>query len=263
MENRVLKEKIRKSWDEHPCYPGKAIKAKEGTKEFFEELERFRYTDHAYLLDVVGFEKYADKKVLEIGCGLGTDLSRFANHGAIITGIDLSPTSIKLAKKRFKLFGLKGDLRVGDTENLSFPDNQFDLVYSMGVLHHTPDTQKAINEFYRVLKPGGQTIVMLYNKNFFTYYVKLVLLRWILSGKFLFMSFQRVRNDLEFKGCPLAKLFSKGEAKRLFRKFKQVEMQTFYIQKANVPLVGKLIPQKLLDILARRFGFHLIIKARK
>lgn len=263
MEERALKERIRQSWDERPCYPREAMTTEEGTKEFFEEVDRFRYSDHAYLLDVVGFEKYANKKVLEVGCGVGTDLSQFAEHGAVVTGIDLSEKSVVLAKKRFEIFGLKGDLKVGDAENLPFVDNQFDLVYSIGVLHHTPDTQKAINEIYRVLKPGGQTIVMLYNKNFFSYYVKLILLRWILTGKFLYLPFKEVRNVLEYKGCPLTKLFSKREAKRLFNKFQQVKMQTFYIQKANVPLIGRLIPQKLLDILAGKFGFHLIIKAKK
>lgn len=263
MEERVLKERIRDSWNEFICYPEGVTPAKLGTKRFFEDIERIRYTDHAYLLKIAGFNKYANKKVLEVGCGIGTDLSQFAKHGAIVTGTDLTSSAVELAKKRFKFFGLKGDFRVADTEALPFKDGEFDLVYAFGVLHHTPDTEKAIAEIFRVLKPGGKIFAMLYYKNLFTYYVKLLLFRWILSGKFLFLPFEKIRNELEYKGCPLTRLFSKREARILFRKFRQVKMQSFYIHKDNVPLIGWLLPQRFCDLVARRFGFHLIIEANK
>lgn len=87
--------------------------------------------------------------------GLGADHQRFAEAGAVLTGVDLTPHAIEMTRQRFKKLGLKSNLKVGDAECLNFPANSFDIVYSWGVIHHSPDTQKAVNEIFRVLKPGG------------------------------------------------------------------------------------------------------------
>lgn len=111
---------------------------------------------------------------LEIGCGMGTDALQIAKKGIEVTAIDLTDEGIRLAKDRFSLNNYSADLRIADAENLPFEDTYFDIVYSFGVLHHIPDTQKAINEIYRVLKPGGEAYIMLYNKISLNYFAHLI-----------------------------------------------------------------------------------------
>ena len=111
------------------------------------------------------FPKFKGKRTLEIGVGLGADHQKLAEHGAILSGIDLTPRAINHTKRRFELMGLNSQLQIADAENLPFEDNSFDAVYSWGVLHHSPDTQKAVNEVYRILKPGGLAKIMIYNKH--------------------------------------------------------------------------------------------------
>ena len=100
-----------------------------------------------------------------------------AKAGADYTGIDLTEAAIELARKRFALSQLNGEFRVSDAENLDFDDASFDLVYSHGVLHHTPDIEAAVREIYRVLKPGGRAIVMLYHRGSYNYRVGIRVLR--------------------------------------------------------------------------------------
>ncbi|MEX2116102.1 MAG: class I SAM-dependent methyltransferase, partial [Bacteroidota bacterium] len=135
----LLKREVQAYWDAHPC--GTQFTDLEwGSREFFEQVETFRYTLQPFMDRIMRFKEYKGKRLLEIGCGLGTDLLQFARAGAHVTGIDLTPASIDLARKRFSLYGIPADLQVADAENLPFPDESFDVVYSFGVLHHTPDT---------------------------------------------------------------------------------------------------------------------------
>jgi len=263
-----IKERIKQSWDNFICYPKglvKKAKVKAGEKAFFETIRKERYKVHPYILPLLGELCYQGKKVLEIGCGVGSDLVNLARAGVVVTGVDLSPKSVKLARRHCQIFGVKAKLMVADAECLPFSDESFDIVYSLGVLHHSPGIQKAIAEIYRVLKPGGKVIVMLYHKNFFTYWLKLFLCRWLLTGKFLTGKFEETINDLEYPGCPWVRLYSKKGATRMFKKagFKDISLKLYYINQGNIPLIGKLIPQPWLDFLAKYYGFHLLIKVSK
>src|SRR5262245_30299935 len=153
-----LKERIRQFWQENPCGQ-KFADAAPGSKRFYELVEAHRYEKEWHILAAAGFAQTKNLRVLEIGCGLGTDGAQFAKAGANYTGIDLTQAAVELAQKRFELFDLPGTFRVADAERLDFPDNSFDLVYSHGVLHHTPDTARAVREIHRVLRPGGRAIV--------------------------------------------------------------------------------------------------------
>lgn len=185
---RDIKAKIRAFWDAKPC--GTAFTdCKEATKEFFDSIEEHRYRTHYHIPELIDFARYKDKRILEIGCGVGTDLRQFARVGEV-TGIELSEESIRLAKKGFELFGYQGSFLIGDGENLGFKDNSFDLVYSFGVLHHTPNTQKAIDEIYRLLKPNGEAIIMLYYRYSFIYIVNILLIRGIYRRKLKNLSMQ-------------------------------------------------------------------------
>lgn len=175
-QNSSLKEQVRAFWQEHPCGT-KFADAPPGSRKFFELVEEHRYEKEWHIPSAAGFAESKGLRVLEVGCGLGTDAAQFAKAGADYTGIDLTQAAVDLAKKRFELFNLRGTFRVADAEGLDFPDNSFDLVYSHGVLHHTPDTAGAVREIHRVLRPGGRAVVMLYHRNSYNYRVNISMLR--------------------------------------------------------------------------------------
>src|SRR5829696_739538 len=145
-----LKRRVQDFWNKTPC-GSKHADAPEGTREFFEEVERKRYELEPFIPKYAEFEQARGERVLEVGVGLGTDLARFARAGAEVTGIDFSERSVELARRRLELDGLQGEVLVADAENLPFADSTFDRVYSWGVLHHTPNTYAAVAEAVRVL----------------------------------------------------------------------------------------------------------------
>src|SRR5712671_6822396 len=171
-----LKDRVRAFWQENPCGT-KFSDAEPGTRLFFERVEQHRYSTEWHIPAAAGFTGTRSRKVLEIGCRLGTDGAQFAKAGADYTGIDLTEAAIGLARTRFEISGLPGEFRVADAENLDFADASFDRVYSHGVLHHTPDTARAIREIYRVLKPGGRAFVMLYHRGSYNYRIGIRVLR--------------------------------------------------------------------------------------
>ena len=174
--NDELKERVRAFWQTHPCGT-KFSDAEIGTREFFASLEAHRYRKEWHIPIAANFAATRGLKVLEIGCGIGTDGAQFAKAGADYTGIDLTAAAIELARKRFALSNLKGEFRVSDAEDLDFDNESFDLVYSHGVLHHTPDIEAALREIHRVLKPGGRAIVMLYHRGSYNYRIGIRVLR--------------------------------------------------------------------------------------
>jgi ubiquinone/menaquinone biosynthesis C-methylase UbiE len=143
-------------------------------REFFEKFREHRFKTEWHLPLLVPFTESRDRKILEIGIGNGADGAMFALNGGDYTGVDLTEAALDATRRHFEVLGLSGIFRKEDAERLSFPDSTFDLVYSHGVLHHTPDTQKAVSEVHRVLKPGGQAIVMLYHKHSFNYYIRIM-----------------------------------------------------------------------------------------
>src|SRR5262245_52038365 len=142
-----------------------------GTQKFFEEVESHRYDLEEHIPGIVRFERWANRDVLEVGCGLGTDGLRFARAGARYTGYDLAEDTIEFAKQNFVRDGQTGNFARGSADELPSPDASFDLVYSHGVIHHIERTEQAVSEFYRVLRPGGTALVMLYHRTSLNYYV--------------------------------------------------------------------------------------------
>jgi SAM-dependent methyltransferase len=161
--SRDIIEAIRAYWNEH-IHDLAIARHPVGTKGFFEELAAYRFEKLDYLPRVVDFSAYKGKRLLEVGCGVGIDLVQFAKHGAIVSGVDLAEVSISLARKNFALHGADGDLQVMDGEQLQFGDASFDVVYAHGVLQYTAEAARMIDEIRRVLKPGGQAILMVYNR---------------------------------------------------------------------------------------------------
>jgi SAM-dependent methyltransferase len=159
--DEALKQEVRSFWEEEPCGSSHA-EAAEGSPEFFAQVERSRTDLEPFIADYADFEGSKGKRLLEIGAGLGTDLVRFARAGAHVTGVDLTEHSARLVRRRLELEGLDGEVLVADAERLPFEDDAFDKVYSWGVLHHTPDSERAFREALRVLRVGGETCIMLY-----------------------------------------------------------------------------------------------------
>src|SRR6267142_2053330 len=174
--NDNLKERVRAFWQANPCGV-KFADAAPGTRRFYELVEAHRYTSEWHIPIAADFSSARGLKVLEIVCGLGIDGAQFAEAGANYTGVDLTEAAVELARTRFELFDLSGKFQTADAENLDFANKSFDLVYSHGVLHHTPDTAKAIREVHRVLRPGGRAIVMLYHRDSYNYRINISLLR--------------------------------------------------------------------------------------
>jgi 2-polyprenyl-3-methyl-5-hydroxy-6-metoxy-1,4-benzoquinol methylase len=156
-------EAVEQFWDSH-VHDWKVAKSPAGTKEFFEEIEAYRYEKLEYLADAIDFPRFAGKTVLDLGCGVGNDLARFAKSGAIVTGVDLAGHSVQLARDNFRFRGLEGQFNKMDGEHLDFPRDHFDAVFCHTVLHFTPDPVAMIAEIHRVLKPGGEAIIMTVNR---------------------------------------------------------------------------------------------------
>lgn len=263
------KQRARDQWGEDPCGAVHGREHEFGTREFFETVEQHRYHDYApWMPDVMGFNQFAGGRLLEIGCGMGTDLLQFARGGAICTGADLTPRSIEITRHRFAVYDERGSFLITDGECLPFAEESFDVVYSNGVLHHTPDTARAISEIHRVLKPGGVAKVMLYYKHSFNYWIELMLRRGVVGGElFRGRSPQEIMSRWveysEHGGCPLVKVYSRGEARKLFGDFKVVEFQVRQLTRSDLRFIGRIIPQAFMELLERHVGWNLIITARK
>ena len=291
----TLKERVRAFWQANPCGT-KFSDAEPGTRLFYERVAEHRYAKEWHIPAAAGFESARGLRVLEIGCGLGTDGAQFAQAGADYTGVDLTEAAVELARKRFELFGLPGRFLTADAEKLDFADESFDLVYSHGVLHHTPDTESAVREIHRVLRAGGRAVVMLYHRDSYNYRVNIRLLRRAgarllkydrglklvhrLTGEpvdSLREHARHIKEDAESylapgeflnrhtdgAGNPLARVYSRREALALFEDFAEVELRTYFLNKRWLPVVGGLLPRPLEARLASRWGWHLWIYARK
>jgi SAM-dependent methyltransferase len=163
-------DQVREFWNAH-VHDWKVATHEAGTAAFFEEIEAYRFEKLHYLPQLVDFAGFAGKTVLDVGCGVGNDLSRFARGGADVTGIDIAPHAIELARRNFEQRKLSGQFLVMDGEAMAFPDNSFDLVYCHTVLHFTPEPERMIAEIHRVLKPGGQAILMIVNRRSWLFFM--------------------------------------------------------------------------------------------
>jgi ubiquinone/menaquinone biosynthesis C-methylase UbiE len=292
--NQELKERVREFWQEHPCGT-KFTDVETGSPEFFERIEQHRYEKEWHIPTAAKFAATGGLKVLEIGCGIGTDGAQFARAGADYTGIDLTEAAINLARTRFAVSGLKGEFRVSDAEQLDFGDDTFDVVYSHGVLHHTPDIEAAVSEIHRVLKPGGRAMIMLYHRDSYNYRIGIRVLRRAgagllksesgikivhqLTGEPIeslrehaatlkdanghFSAAELLNQSTDGAGNPLARVYSRRDARKLFKDFREVELRAYFLNKRFIPVLGNLLPKSIETAFASRWGWHLWIYATK
>jgi ubiquinone/menaquinone biosynthesis C-methylase UbiE len=290
-----IKRQVQNFWQNSPC-DSWFTQEPPGTPAFYRSLDEHRYKVHPRLQSAVGFERTRGLRVLEIGCGCGSEAELFARAGAHYTALDLTNAAVSLTQKRFQLANLEGRFLQGDAETLPFADGSFDFVYSHGVLHHTPDTPRTIREVHRVLSAGGRAAIMLYYRDSFNYQVNLRLVRRFRAclmkspqgmklarkiGHEPIMELQRhaqlVQQDLssylEMQNMlnrntdgpenPLSQAFSKVTAHRMFSQFKSVKAEVMFWNPNWLPGIGKLLPRSVEDWFASKWGWHLWIYAEK
>ena len=278
IEPENIKTAVRKFWGTRPCGVTHSL-APIGSHEFFRETEEHRFRIHTdwdqpFLKESVAFEKYTGKKVLEVGCGIGVDALQWAKSGNSVVALDYNMPSCQLTRDRFEDAGAGVACINGDAENLPFPDASFDIVYSFGVLHHTPGTEKAIREVHRCVKPGGKAIVMLYYK-WSAMVLGEVLWGWGIrrGGLWKTGSMAKVLSrytewDSQGEGNinPLTKAYSKREIRRMFKHFRDVEIELHYLWRGHFGPLRRLlplVPGYLTHRLPEVFGFNAVICATK
>jgi SAM-dependent methyltransferase len=198
--------RVRDYWNDH-IHDLHMTRHPPGSREFFVDLDAYRFDKLRYLPHLVDFGAYHGRRVLEVGCGIGTDLVRFARGGAQVTGIDLSRTAIALARRNFEHAGLGARLRVANGEQLPFDDRSFDLVYAHGVLQYTAEPAAMVAECRRVLAAGGQAIFMVYN-------------RW----SWLSAMSKLMHVGLEHADAPVLRTYSSRELGRLLSGFREIRI---------------------------------------
>lgn len=163
-----LKRRIREYWDRTPCGTQEVV-GERYSRKYFDDIEELRYSLEPQIFEFAQFSRFRGWKVLEVGVGAATDFLQWARVGAALHGIDLSPVAVEHARRRLPLYDVPpADVQVADAENMPFADNSFDLVYSWGVVHHTPDTAKAVREIVRVTRPGGLCKLMVHHRHSLT-----------------------------------------------------------------------------------------------
>jgi glycosyltransferase involved in cell wall biosynthesis/ubiquinone/menaquinone biosynthesis C-methylase UbiE len=262
----AYKDQVQRQWDNDPAGSHYVKGAKPHTLEWFKEVEAYRYGHYApWMQDVMEFDRHAGHTLLEIGAGIGTDLAQFAGHGAVVTDLDLSAGHLALARENFARRGLEGTFVHHDAERLPFDDTQFDVVYSNGVIHHTPNTKSVVGEIHRVLKPGGKAIIMVYAENSIHYWRNLVWAIGIKEGQLLQWSMGEImsraveRSD-NASARPLVKVYTRRRLKHLFAQFEQISVTKRQMLRDEVPRVLFFIPVRFLG---RIMGWNLIVKASK
>jgi len=246
---------VREYWNRH-IHDLDITRHPVGSRGFFDDLDEYHFEKLHHLLRLVAFDGYRGRMVLEVGCGAGVDLARFARGGATVAGVDLAASAIDLARANFEQQGLDGRFEIADGERLPFPANSFDLVYAHGVVQYTVDPRRLVEECRRVLKPGGEAVFQVYNR-----------ISWLNALSKL------MQVGLEHDDAPVLQKFSIGEFRRLLDGFREAKIvpERFPVKSRlhggwkgavyNGLFVGAFnaVPRALV----RRFGWHLLAFCRK
>jgi ubiquinone/menaquinone biosynthesis C-methylase UbiE len=225
--------------------------AERASDAYFDQIELRRYRTHYHLPELFESLDGQDRRLLEVGCGIGVDSIQLAKRGFQVTAVDLTENALTVARQFAARRGVAVDFRLGNAEKLDFPDESFDAVYSFGVLHHTPDIERSVAEVHRVLRPGGTAYVMLYHRDSL---VNLV-------HRALRLPYESPNDRKDH--CPVVYTFSRRGVRELFRDFSSVEVHADYpFTYGFGPLTTKL-PLGVRRRAGRAFGWHLMITAMR
>lgn len=252
-------ETVQAYWNARPCNIRHSPRPV-GTKEYFDEVEKRKYFVEPHIPSFAQFDKWKGKKVLEIGCGIGTDTINFARAGALVTAVDLSEQSLSLARQRAKVFGLDRQIKFyqGNAEELSavVPVQSYDLVYSFGVIHHTPNPSNAIVQLRKYMAASSELRLMLYAKN---------------SWKNIMVEMGLDQPEAQ-SGCPVAFTYTPDEVKELLQGFTLLELKQDHIFPFVVEKYVKYeyeimpwfasMPKTMFTALEKKLGWHMLVTAR-
>jgi 2-polyprenyl-3-methyl-5-hydroxy-6-metoxy-1,4-benzoquinol methylase len=266
-------DQVQNYWDRRPCNIRHSMKTP-GSREYFDEVEKRKYFVEPHIPRFAEFPRWQGKRVLEIGCGIGTDTMNFARNGALVTAVDLSEKSLEMARKRAEIFGLSDRIRFyhGSAEQLEqvVPPETFDLIYSFGVIHHTPHPERVLEQLRNYARPGATVKFMVYNRYSWKVF-------WILMtyGKCRFWRLAELvaRYSEAETGCPVTYSYSRGELRELMERHgfhvKQVQIEHIfpyrirdYVQYRYIrEWYFRWMPEPLFHALERMLGWHLCVTA--
>ncbi|MEW6718172.1 MAG: class I SAM-dependent methyltransferase [Chloroflexota bacterium] len=266
-------ETVRDYWNARPCNIRHSPR-EVGTREYFDEVEARKYFVEPHIPRFAEFERWRGKRVLEIGCGIGTDTINFARAGAQVVAVDLSERSLAVARQRAQVFGLddKVEFYCADAEELStvVPPAPFDLVYSFGVIHHTPHPEKVIEQIRNHYVSHGSTLkIMLYHR--YSWKVFWILLTYG-KGAFWKLDDLIARHSEAQTGCPITYTYSRQQVYNLLPGFEITNIWVDHIFPYRIPdylnymyvknWYFHWLPAPLFRWLERTFGWHLCITAK-
>lgn len=266
-----LKFRVQDFWNARSC--GEVYASGKDDREFYDSHARWRYQLEPYIKDFADFDSGRDKDILEIGVGMGADHVEWGkSRPRSLSGIDLSDRAVEHTARRLSVMGLSSNLQAGDAENLSFADESFDIVYSWGVLHHSPDTEKAIDEVFRVLRPGGRAKIMIYHYFSLTGYML-----WLRYAPFRGRP-QTPLSEIysQYLESPGTKAYTIEQACKVFNRFSKVRTEVRLscgdlLEGATgqrhggklLRLARKLWPRNLIRMFLPTHGLYLMIEAVK
>jgi len=266
-------ELVKEYWDRRPCNI-RHSPFRIGTKKYFDEVEARKYFVEPHIPKFAEFERWKGKKVLEIGCGIGTDTINFARHGAFVTAVDISEKSIEIAKQRARIYGFEDRIRfiLADAENLSstIKPEPYDLIYSFGVIHHTPNPGQIIKQIAENFVGHGSVIkIMVYNR--FSWKVFQIIFTggfksWFKKDEYI------ARYSEAQTGCPITHAYSPRQLKKLLNSaFKIIDIKIEHIfpyqvseykeYRYNKKLLWRIMPKKIFNYLEHVLGWHLCVTA--
>jgi ubiquinone/menaquinone biosynthesis C-methylase UbiE len=288
--------KIEEFWNANPVGSNFIIYSED--KSFYEKYDEFRYRTEGHIITELDKIDFLDQRTLEIGLGQGADSMQLINRGAVYYGVDLTEESVRRVKERFRLFNKPyKEVKQVNAERLPYEDNFFDIVYSHGVIHHSQNIDTIVNEIYRVLKPNGKMVIMLYHKNSFNYYISIAFFRRV--GLLLMFPFPFLTNivskltgeskdrilkhkdNLKDKGFSYLNMnnfihkstdgpdnvfsstWSKKSIKILFKKFKEINTDIHFLNERHLLGFQYFLSKSMKNNLERKMGWHLWIKAKK
>jgi len=264
---------VREYWDRRPCNIRHSTKTP-GSREYFDEVEKRKYFVEPHIPRFAEFPRWQDKRVLEIGCGIGTDTINFARNGASVTAVDLSEKSLEMARKRAEIFGLADRIRFyhGSAEQLEqvVPPQTFDLIYSFGVIHHTPHPERVLEQLGSYSRPGTTVKFMVYNRHSWKVFWILLTYR---KCQFWRLKELIARYSEAETGCPVTYSYSRRELRELMERHgfrvKRVQIEHIfpyrirdYVQYRYIrEWYFRWMPEPLFHILERMLGWHLCVTA--
>lgn len=293
--NTYSSTKIAEFWDTHPC--GEDFISESEGADFFRQADRIKNQLEPHISNNLRKYDFHGKRILEIGLGQGCEAQKIIQGGGIYNGIDITPESVRRVKDRCRIFSLPYEsIQVMNAESMKFEDGSFDVVFTHGVIHHSPRIANIVQEIYRVLRDHGQVIAMVYHRNSINYQFSIRLIRragiFLLSlpgavslvsrltgekrerlQKHLFsfkregLGYLRMENFIhkatDGPDNVFSSVFSKRELEGLFCKFNDLRFSVHYLNERHLPILRSILPVKVKDRLAAQFGWHIWVVGTK